>query len=215
MYRALLYVPVIALSFLLAACSSCGGGKKKDSRTNMNGENPMVEELDETPDSAFLARLVEIKDDSIRVISQNSGKRLAYACKDAQAAGKVKGTLEKGNIFSIYPDNKSRQVIAMINTTELSGKWIYDQKQRRGFSFNERGGMSSINAEKICFREWKLLNGLLYLYYVEMQQSADNRHKYGVDEANIASLSKERLTLQFKDMTLRCSRPSDKPLKFK
>lgn len=214
MYRALSCIPVIAICFLLVGCSSCSSDKKKDRKTELEGYNPLVEQLDETPDSAFLARLVDYTDDSVYVTSRYSSRRMAYAYADAKAVGKVQGTLEKGNWFSLFPDNRQKLVLAMINTTELSGKWEYDQKQHRGLSFNERGGMSSINPDKVCFREWKLLNGLLYIYYVDMQQKAGDRHQYRVEEANIANLSKDCVTLQVMGRTFECTRPSDKPLRF-
>jgi len=215
MYRALLIITIMVTSFLLAGCTSCSDGKKKDRGTSEAPINPMVEKLDETPDSAFLVQVVKYTDYSIYVVTRRTIRSKAYAYRDAQDAGKLKGTLKKGDWYSLFPDTRNRQVITMINTTELSGKWEYNQSEHRGMSFNERGGMSSINTSDICFREWKLLNGLLYVYYVDLQQKAGDRHQYEVEEANIAELSADKLTLQFHGTTYHCRRPSSKPLKFK
>ena len=93
-----------------------------------------------------------------------------------------------------------------INVTELEGRWIYNQAEFRGIDFNNRGGMSSINTGDICFREWKLLNGRLYIYYVDAQTVADNRHKYEVEEAYIQLFNHDHLVLLFKGQTYDCQK---------
>ena len=125
------------------------------------------------------------------------------------------GTMKRGDTFSILPDNSSLTVTIAVNTTELKGRWFYDQQQHRGIDFNEGGGMSSINAENICFIEWKLLNGKMYIYYVDQQQLASDRHQYLVEEAYITALNTKELIIQFHGQRLKCLRPSNKPLLFK
>ena len=67
MYRRLLYViPALALSLLLAACTSCSS-KKRDWGSGESPINPKVEELDETLDEALLVDLVNYDADSIYV----------------------------------------------------------------------------------------------------------------------------------------------------
>jgi len=169
--------------------------------------NPMVEELDNTPDYAELVTLLEVDGDSLLVQPDNDLEQPhAYAYREAEAAGQVKGTLTEGDLYSIFPDTKHRKVTICINVSELRGQWFYDMQQHRGMQFEERGGLSSINTERCSFREWKLLNGKLYLYYVDMQQVATDRHEFLVEEADILSLSAEELQLSFLDSTYTCRR---------
>ena len=212
MYRRLLYViPALALSLLLAACTSCSS-KKEDKGSGESPINPMVEELDRTLDEALLVDLVNYDADSIYVRTVSGQKSKAFAYAEAQSNGLFYGNIVKGNRYSILPTSRSNTVKIAVNTTELSGRWMYDQSQHRGFSFNEGGGMTSINAEDICFREWKLLNGKMYIYYVDMQQIASDRHQYLVEEACISQLTPTQLVIQFDGKDYVCSRPSNKPL---
>ena len=202
---------MLTILFAVSSCTSCSDSKKNHSKGDIN---PMVEELDTTPDSALIVRLDDITADSLYVMPRKTGIPTAYAYADAKAQGKIKGSLTKGNLYSIFPDSKTKNVLIAINTTEMSGQWFYDQNEHRGFRFEERGALSSINAKTISFREWKLLNGQLYIYYVDMQQAADDRHEYEVEEADILSLTKDELTLQFRGATLHCKRQTA-PIKFK
>lgn len=201
-YKALygLICPLVVL-LVVTSCSSCGGNRRKAGTVN-----PMVRQLDETPDEAEYVRLDNITDDSLYVFSRTKKRNEAFAYRDAQANGRIHGTLKVGDNYSIFPENKARTVSIAINVTQLKGRWIYDAEEFRGIDFNDRGGMSSINTGDICFREWKLLNGKLYIYYVDVQTVADDRHKYEVEEAHIMLFDDSRLVLLFKGQTYECQR---------
>ena len=195
------------LSLALLVLCSCGGGKKSQI-------NPMVEQLDETPDYAELVTLIEVDGDSLLVQPDNDLEQpRAYAFRQAEADGQIKGRLVPGDQLSIFPDSKHRRVTICINVTELEGQWFYDMQRHRGLKFETTGGLSSINTERISFREWKLLNGKLYLYYVDMQQVAADRHEFSVDEADIVSLTAEEMQLSFLDTLLTCRRQHG-PIRF-
>lgn len=185
-----------------------------DSKESSGGEvNPKVEELDETPDEALTVTLKDFDADSIYVLPKNGHQTVAYAYRDAEGNGQIKGSIQKNTYYSLFPDNKAKKVVILINIEELCREqWFYDQQQHRGIEFNGKGGMASINGEDICFREWKLLNGKLYIYYVRMQQHADKRQKYEVEEAEIEQLNRDRLVLKFLGKTYDCRKASDKPL---
>ncbi len=217
MYCRLLYiVPALSLGLLLlASCFSCTGCSDSKKERNRGGEspiNPVVEQLDETPDEALLVRLNSFDRDSMYVTVTVSGKKTAYSYGEAMANGMFHGTIRKGDTYSLLPDNRRKAVTIAVNTTELSGRWIFDQQQHRGLTFNPKGGMESINAGNICFREWKLLNGKMYIYYVDIQQVASDRQQYLVEEAYINTLSAKELIIQFRGENLRCLRPSAKPI---
>lgn len=90
--------------------------------------------------------------------------------------------------------------------------WYYDLQEMRGMSFNAGGGMTSINTEEISFKEWKILKGKIYFYYLEEQQLAHERHQFLVDEAQITNLTSDNLTFVFRGRTYDCQRPPKKPL---
>lgn len=209
LYTALSLVTLLAV----CSCNSCSNDSKKGKG---GGINPKVQQLDETPDEAILVKLEKITDDSLYVYNvddKSSDKSLeAFSYGVASANGTIHGSLKVGNNFSIFPKRSTKEVEIAINVTELQGRWIYNQQQHRGIDFNNGGGMSSINSEKICFREWKLLNGKFYVYYIDMQETADDRQKFQVEEAYIMHLDDKRLVLLFQGETYDCARPSSKPL---
>ena len=167
----------------------------------------MVEELDNTPDYAELVTLLEIDGDSILVQPDNDLESpRAYSYREAEAGGQLKGTFEAGELYSILPDSKHHRISICVNVSELRGQWFYDSLQHRGLQFEERGALSSINAERYSYKEWKLLNGKLYLYYVDMQQVSADRHEFLVEEAEILHLSDEELQLSFLDSIYNCRR---------
>ena len=175
----------------------------------------MVEELDNTPDYAELVTLLEVDGDSLLVQPDNDIEPpRAYAFRDAQADHRLKGTLRVGDLYSVFPDSKRRRLTIGINVTELRGQWFYDQEHHRGLQFEPSGGLSSINTEHYSLREWKLLNGKLYIYYVDMQQVAPYRHEFSVDEAEILLLNPDELQLAFRDTVYTCHRQRG-PIKFR
>lgn len=197
---------ILSLTILLtvSSCMSCSDSKKD--RGEGHKINPMVEQLDETPDEAMLVRLDRVDGENIHVTDIESHEVSSFRYIDAQGNGKIKGSLTVGDTLSIFPHHQSQTVEICINTSEMSGRWFYDMQQHRGFRFEHLGALSSINADEVSFREWKLLNGKLYIYFVDMQQVAGDRHEFQVEQAEIISLSRNELVLQFHGRTLQCKR---------
>ncbi len=206
-----LNIILIALTLSLSSCFTSCGNKKKSGEGGVKPINERVQELDEEEDLAVLAVLNAYNQDSLYVQLKKNGQRRTYAYGEANDDGRIHGTLRKGDTYSILPQGKDVKVA--INATELSGRWEYDAQQHRGMAFNDRGGMSSINNEDICFREWKLLNGKFYIYTVGQQDIAKDRHQYDVEEADITKLTPDELIIQFRGERYQCHRPSRTPVK--
>lgn len=208
---------LLALAF--GACTSRRGDKAETpaERQRMEGEaevNPMVEQLDQEPDAAFRATLVEQRDDSLVLRNTETGQTLVLGYIEAEMGGQMKGSLTKGNEYSIFPAMATKSVTMAINVSELRGQWFYDMQQHRGMRFEPHGAISSINPKDISFREWKLLNGRLYIYYLTLDMVAPDRNEYLVQPAEIISLSKDRLQLEFLGKAYNCQR-QQKAIKMK
>lgn len=198
---------VLTILFTVSVCTSCSDSKKEKQEQELpEDSNPMVEELDETPDEAFLARLEGIEGNKLILLDLSTNEKKTYDYSDAKNEGQIKGSLTIGDTLSIFPENKSNKVVISVNTSEMSGRWFFDMQQHRGFRFEHQGAMSTINAGDISFTEWKLLNGKLYIYYLDLQQKATDRHQYKVEEADIKSLSRKNLIFQFIGKTYNCKR---------
>ena len=96
--------------------------------------------------------------------------------------------------------------------SQLEGMWYYDLEEMRGISFNAGGGMTSINTGEIAFKEWKVIKGKIYFYYLEEQMLTHTREQYLVEEAQITNLTPDNLTFVFLGKTYYCQRPPKKPL---
>ena len=210
------------LALLVLVLGACTGEKGKQEATGqagherMEGEaevNPMVEQLEREPNAAFRATLVEQKDDSI-VLRTEAGKHVTLGHIEAEMEGEMKGSLTKGNEYSIFPNWETKSVQMAVNVSELRGQWFYDMQQHRGMKFEAHGAISSINTQDISFREWKLLNGKLYIYYLTVDMVSPDRSEYLVQPAEIVSLSKDRLVLEFLGKTYNCQR-QQKAIKMK
>lgn len=200
---------------MLFVLSSCSENKKPsgESRPTPSPVNGEVQKLDETPDEALLVSLNAVEGDSVKVTTIEGSETKTFSMSEASQLSQIKGSLNVGDTLSIFPENTTKNIKICINVSELKGRWFYDMSQHRGFIFDPRGAMSSINAETVSFKEWKLLNGKLYLYFVDMQQAADDRNQFAVEEAEILALSKDNLEFSFHGNSYSCKR-MDQVLKF-
>lgn len=213
MKKLFLFSVMLAVVLALVSCSS--KNERKDAKSNADRYeneapvNPVVQQLDETPDDALLVKLIAIEGDSLRVRVLKTDEEKVFNFRQAAENNNLKGSLNVGDEYSVYTDNASNGLAIVINVTELKGRWFYDMAQRRGLDFEVKGGVSSINADDICFRQWKLLNGKLYLYYLNMDMVAPDRHEYLVEEATIETLNKNKLVFKFKERTYQCERQTE------
>jgi len=207
-----LFCGFIALTILLTffSCSGCSDSQSGDRRENgYPGEapvNPEVEAIDKIADNSILVKIDEIKNDLIYVTETGSKRQHCLKYGKADLEDKIIGTLSVGATFSVLPDQSLENVIIAINVDELSGRWYYDLHELRGFAFESKGGLSSLNSGDISYREWKLKNGKLYIYYVTVEMIAPQRNEFLVEEATIETLNAEQLVLKFNGNTYDCRR---------
>lgn len=214
MMKKKLFLFAVLLTAMLSfvSCKSKSDKDAKHGNDRVENEapvNPMVQALDETPDDALLVKLVAVEGDSMRVRVLRTDEEKVFCFKQAADNNCIKGSLNVGDEYSVFTDNASNGLAIVINVTELKGRWYYDMAQHRGLDFEVHGGVSSINADDICFREWKLLNGKLYLYYLKMDMIAPDRNETLVEEATIETLSKDRLVFKFQGRTYKCERMTE------
>lgn len=195
-----LSISLLAVALIVA---SCGGNQKPKGVTPKSQE--IKQRIAEVKDSAVLVRLETVADDSVTVVDNHTGNRTTLDYSRALIDKSIKGSLTPKDTLSIVVA-EGRQIKSIVNISELLGKWFYDMKQHRGFEFKYGGSMSAINNQLVCYTEWKVLNGTLFLYYLGMQQVATSRDDYQVDTAKIVSLSRDRMDITFRGASLKCKR---------
>lgn len=203
------YCYIILCSMLGTMMLSCTGKKQ-----NTDDSRHTVAEEQQVRDSSILVRLVSVRDDSIDVTYLDNRQNKTFCYGRAQMEGKVKGGLSTGDTLSILPNSQTQHVDAVINVSELVGKWFYDQAQHRGFQFGHGGALSSINMQNVSFRNWFVRNGELVIHYVDVQQVARHGQQYWIDNSSIERLDKDELVLRFRDTLYHC-RHLQAPVKFR
>lgn len=206
--RVILPFVALMLTCMISSCSSCSGDKEHKGDAE-------VAEITSKPNHSFNATLEYREGDSIIITRNDTGERDAMNITGAQMEGKVLGTLTEGSLLSILADDgDERKVQIAVNVSELEGQWFYDMQEHRGFKVEPTGAISPINNKHLCFRDWKIHNGNLIFYYVDMQQVAETKDEYHGDVATIQNLSKESMTLALHDTMLVCRRQHE-PVKIR
>lgn len=201
----------LPMFLLLFSCKRDGKKMEFVQRERMEGEaevNPMVEELDSAKNLAILATLQELLDDSLVFHDAETGNLFTLGVTGTDQT-RIKGGLTLGDEYAVLLDQNNNSIELAINLRGLSGKWFYDLEQHRGFKFEWNGIISSINTEDISFREWKLLNGRLYIYYLTHDMVSPDRHEYLVEPAEILVLDKDNFTFQFLGHIYECHRQKE------
>ena len=213
--RSYLTLALTTLLLLAFTSCSCSGNKKKtepakqEEKVRMVAEaevNPEIERLEQTPDDSFMATLQEVEDDSLVLRSNETGEILALSYRQAAEERKLKGSLTVGNDFNILCNLQQHILKTGTNVSQLEGQWFYDMQQHRGLTFDHRGAISSINADNIVFRQWKILNGEFYLYYLTPDMIASDKNEYLLERAEIKELNNNHLQFIFFGKTYDCQR---------
>lgn len=191
------YCYILLIVMIVATLGSCKNGKKEIERHTVAEEPAII-------DSSIIVKLDNVDGNSITVTIKKTGENRTYKYDKAMNEGNVKGSLTKGDVLSIYPDTKSKEVRSVINISELVGQWFYDMKQHRGFKIGFDGAISSINMQDISFRDWFVKNGHFIIHYVDMQQRADSIQQYWVDHSEILDLNKNQLKIIFRGSVFQC-----------
>lgn len=166
-------------------------------------------------DSTIHVMLESNNGSSISVLDYKSKHNSVFDISQALASKSVYGSLTAGDSLNIVAAPGSNIAKSVVDVTDLIGRWLYSKGVRKGFELSNHEIMSSINSGDICYCSWRLVNNTLFFYYVGVQQVAQSMNDYQVDTARIVSLSRQRMTLRFRDTTLVCERDINRPLTWK
>lgn len=166
-------------------------------------------------DSTIHVMLESNNGNSISVLDYKSKHNSVFDISQALARKSVYGSLTAGDSLNVVAAPGSNVAKSVVDVTDLMGRWLYSgNSNRKGFELSRHEVMSSINSGDICYCNWRLVNNTLFFYYVGVQQVAESMGDYQVDTAQIVSLSRQRMTLRFRDTTLVCERDINRPLKW-
>lgn len=161
-YLKVMKCKIIMMLGLLVATAACTGGKDGGSETMR----------DTVPDSTMYVVLDNLTPDSLFVtLVETSGHR-TFSHKAAAAGGKVHGSLTVGDTLALVPDFKQRSALSVVNVSELTGLWFYENASGSGLLLGRDGAACAVGeTDGATLTTWKVKNGAFILYYVRSDGS--------------------------------------------
>lgn len=201
MNRNLLLTTGCTLSLLLCSCNGQKGARSVEEIT----ASLHIEE----PDTSLYGTLQAVALDSLKFTSDYDSEPFSCAYDAAQSQHSLFGSLTPGNRYAVHLSSGERTAATILNITELSGQWFYDDAPESGLTFAASGALSSINAKDVSFKKWKFLNGQIVIFYTGLEDVAKDFHDYKSDTTEIVSLSADALTLRFLGQSRSCHRQKE------
>lgn len=199
MYLHRLFIATGCTLFLLLC--SCSGQRGARSVEELAAEIHIVQ-----PDTSVYGTLQTKTIDSLFFTAEYDDEPFSCGFNEAQGEGTILGSLTEGNRFAllITPETKSARHI--VNITELSGQWFFDDDDERGFTFTTAGALSSINPKDVSFKKWKIYNGKIILFYTDIESVVRDSRDYQSDTTEIHALTDNHLELSFRGQRISCHR---------
>ena len=175
MSKHLLFISTGCTLLLLAA--SCSGRKGARSVEEITSELHIV-----PPDTSVYGTLRSHSADSLILTPEFGDDPIRCVYDEARGRGAILGTITDGNRYALLIDPDTHGARKIINLTELSGQWFYDDAdQQRGFTITTAGALSSINPKDVSFKKWKFNNGHIILYYTDIESVVRDSRQYQSD----------------------------------
>lgn len=201
MLRHLLLATGCALSLLICSCNGLKRGRSvKDITSSLHIEQA---------DSSICGTLNTVTHDSLKFTSEFNGENFSCTYDAAQTQHNIIGSLTEGNRYAVLIDLKQNTAHKMLNLTELSGQWFFDDKPESGLDFTAAGALASINNHDVCFKKWKHYNGQIIIFYTGLEETVTDSRQYKADTTQITSLSAEALTFRFRGELRSCHRQKE------
>lgn len=201
MNRRLLFTIGCTLFLLLCSCNGQKGARS-------------IEELTsslhiEQPDTSLYGTLKAVTHDSLEFISEIDNDRFTCTYDAARDQNNILGSLTEGNRYALVIDPREKAAIKLLNLTELSGQWFYDNNPESGLNFTAAGALSSINNQDVNFRRWKYYNGQIIIFYTNIEEVTQDTRQYKADTTEILSLNADALSFRFLNETRTCHRQKE------
>lgn len=201
MTRHLLLLIGCTLSLFLCSCKGQKGARSVEEITS---SIHIVQ-----PDTSLYGTLKAVTEDSLSFAAEYDNAPFSCTYNTAMDEGHIFGSLTKGHRYALLVDPSCQDARHLLNITELSGRWFYDEAPESGLSFTAAGALSSINTHDVSFRKWKYYNGHIILYYINIEDVVKDSRNYKSDTTAILSLSADALTFRFRGETHSCHRQKE------
>lgn len=201
MTRHLLLISGSTLSLLLCSCNGQKGARSVEEITS----SLHIEQ----PDTSLYGTLNAVTPDSLLFTAEYGNEPISCTYDAARDQQHILGSLTEGNRYAIVYDPRQRAALKLLNLTELSGQWFYDDDPTSGLTFTAAGALSSINPHDVSFRKWKHYNGRIILFYTGLQDVVKDQRQYKADTTEVVSLSADALTFRFRGQSRSCHREKE------
>lgn len=201
MTRHLLLTTGCALSLFLCSCNGQKRGRSVEEITS----SIHIEQAD----TSVCCTLNAVTPDSLQFISEFSSEPFSCTYDAAQAQNNILGSLTEGNRYAVLINPQQKAAINVMNLTELSGQWFFDEEPESGLNFTAAGALSSINNHDVCFKKWKHYNGKIIIFYTGIEETVKDPRQYKADTTEITSLTADALTFRFRGESRSCHRQKE------
>lgn len=201
MPRHLLLTTGCALTLLLCSCNGQKGGRSVEEITT----SLYIEQADST----ICGTLYAVTYDSLKFTSEFGGEHFSCTYNAAQAQQDILGSLTEGNRYAVLLNTPQKAALKILNLTELSGQWFFDDEPESGLCFTAAGALSSINNHDVCFKKWKHYNGQIIIFYAGMEDAVNDSRQYKSDTTEITNLSADALSFRFLGAMRNCHRQKE------
>lgn len=182
--KKLLILALIA-TVLFAACSH------KRSESDAARKAPK-----EIPDTTIYAKLVAVDGDSIGITMLNHDKSFRLNIADSKFKGSIKGDLNVGDTLAVMANTGTKTLKSAVNLSMIPGLWLIKDGKGDALRLASDGGASWVGARTETLRSWFITNGMFVMTYILADGSDYNERR---DTAEIQKLSRDSLTVMFKD----------------
>lgn len=189
------------LSLLFCSCNGQKGGRSVEEITS----SLHIEQAD----TSLCGTLDAVTHDSLQFTSEYGSEHFSCTYDAAQAQHNILGSLTEGNRYAVLIEPQEKSALKMLNLTELSGQWFFDDDPESGLIFTAAGALSSLNNHDVCFKKWKHYNGRIIIFYTGLEEAITDPRQYKSDTTEITNLSADALTFRFLGKSRTCHRQKE------
>ena len=182
------------LSITLLAFASCNNGSTPQiKRTEADAARKAAKK---PKDPTLMVVLEKTKGDSIVVTDSETQNQYTLSVSQLLKDKGNHGSLTQQNKYAVMADLNKKTISRLINTTELTGIWLLNDKSGNGIRLDEDGSASNIGKiDDITLHSWHIQKGQLKLTYI---LSDGSNYAEQEEEANIIALSPTQLVVEFR-----------------
>ncbi len=156
-------------------------------------------------DSTMFVILDKFDKDSVWTTNRETGRKNAFSIAAVNSSRHAYGSLTRRDTYAVMADIRTKSISRLINITELTGLWMFDDHSGNGIRIDSTGTASNVGImDDITLRSWHIHNGQLVFSHVK---NDGTDYEETTTTVSIASLTTERFVFTIGKQLYECYRP--------